>query len=131
MPAFTPLVLTDAETTPVVHTFDISRLSNGRLRAVNRAAPTPETQEVLVIEVKNGNASAGTNIRITLGCPATVTNADTGVVSVDYVNSIVMEVNTSNKSTLMSRKNLLALAISLLEDAMVQEVIHDGEPVYG
>jgi hypothetical protein len=132
MPQYQPVVIADGESTPVNHTYDIRSLSNGRLIAVNRAAPTIETQEILGVEVKGAASSKGTSkVRITLGMPHPVTNTDTGETEPGEVNSVVMEFNFAPTSTFQRRKNLRTLAMNLLANAAVAEAIDDVEPYYG
>lgn len=121
----------DGKSTPTAHTFDATRLSNGKLKATNRASPTIETQEVLVIEVKNGNASKGAQIHVSLGLPVPRTDVNTGAVSVGYVNSFVGDFNVSNQSTVADRKDLRKMVHSLIDQALFGEVVDDVEPVYG
>lgn len=132
MPQYAPIVLADAATTPVNHTFEISTLSGGKLKAVNRAAPTIETQEILAIEVKPAPASNGVStVRISLGMPDPVTDSTTGKVSVGEINSFVATFNLAGTSTLARRKNLEKMVANLFDNPLVIEAITEPEPFYG
>lgn len=131
MPSYTPIVLADAETTPVNHTFQIAALSGGKLKAVNRAMPTIETQEILVIDVKPAQSSSGSSkVRISLGLPNPVTDDTTGAISVGEINSAVLEINFSATSTEQRRKNLRALFAAAISHAAVVEAIVEVEPFF-
>lgn len=132
MPQYAPIVLADAASTPVNHTFEISTLSGGKLKAVNRAAPTIETQEILSIEVKPAPASNGVStVRISLGMPNPVTDSTTGEVKVGEINSFVATFNLAGTSTLARRKNLEKMVANLFDNALVIEAITEPEPFYG
>ncbi len=132
MPQYAPIVLADGKATPVSHTFEIASLSSGKLKAVNRAAPTIETQEILTIEVKQSASSSGVStVRVSLGMPNPVTDTNTGNVSVGEINSFVATFNLAGTSTLARRKDLEKMVANLFDNALVIEAITEIEPFYG
>jgi hypothetical protein len=129
MPAIGNIVVNDAETTPVAHTFAPVTTDGSLAKLANRTATTPSGFETMKVEVRPPNGNGGAHrVILGMGDPTEVT-VD-GVVSIDRVNSFEFTFNLSQKSTAQERKNILKMASNLLNHATIVAVVENVEPIY-
>lgn len=129
MPAIGNIVVNDAETTPVAHTFAPVTTDGARAKLANRAATTPQGFESLQVQVLPPNGASGAHrVIIGMGVPKEVTVE--GVTSVDRISSAELTLNFSQKSTAQERKNIAKMISNLLLNATIVAVIENVEPIY-
>jgi hypothetical protein len=130
MPALAPITVTDGAATPASHVFNPVSTNGSRAELANRASGvTPNGWELLNIEVKKPAQQGGANrVIITMYDPTEVTVDQ--VTSVTKANSAKFELNFAQLSTLQDRKDLLAMAASLLVNGAVKTVVENLEPIY-
>lgn len=129
MPAIGNIVVNDAETTPVAHTFAPVTTDGGLAKLANRSAITPQGFETLVTEVKlPTNPNGAHRLRLAMGDPTEVTVS--GQTVIDHVNSFEVTLNFSQKSTAQGRKNLLKMLSNLASHATIVAMAENLEPQY-
>lgn len=131
MPAFAPIVLMDGKDTPLAHTFDLVRTSNGKTQMANRSAIIPLARENLNVELKQPSGANGAQrVITTFGAPIAVTDPG-GATKIDHVNSFELTFNWSVYATDSEKKDVYAQLQSLLDNAGFREVVIEHEPYYG
>lgn len=129
MPALAPIVINDAEGTPVAHTFDPVTTDGSLAQLANRSATTPKGFETLRVEVKapaNGQAA----YRLLIGSNDPVEATVNGVQTVVRNCSADIRLNFSPDSTAQERKNLLKMMSNLLAHATIVSCADKLEPIY-
>lgn len=129
MPALAPIVINDAESTPVAHTFDPVTTDGSTARLANRSATSPRGFETLNIEVKQPNGGQ-TAYRLLIGFNDPVEATVDGAQVVVRNCSADFRLNFSQDSTAQERKNLLKLMSNLLAHATIVSVADKIEPIY-
>lgn len=129
MPALANIVVNDAATTPVAHTFSPVTTDGSTARFANRSATTPAGFETLQVEVKQpANRDGAYRVIIGMGKPTEVTVS--GVTTVDRVNSGQVSLNFSQKSTAQERKDMLKMLANACLDTAIVSVVTNVEPIY-
>lgn len=107
------IVVNDAATTPVAHTF-VPIQDGADARYVNEAgALTLKGQETLGVAIKRAaNPSLAHTARITMWDPKEVTDANTGLPVIDHGNSADLRFNFSDKSTVQERKDIVKMSVN-------------------
>lgn len=129
MPALAPIVINDAEATPVAHTFDPVTTDGSLAQLANRSATTPRGFETLRMEVK-APANGSSVYRFIAGIYDPVEATVDGAQVVVRNSSGLVTLNFSAESTAQERKNLLKLMSNLLANATVVTMCDKLEPIY-
>lgn len=130
MPAISNIILDDAQSPVVQHTFEPIQVDNGKAQWADYSATTLLGRNILTIEVRKPTSKdAAHRVHISIGCPVEVTID--GVTSIDYVNSGEMWFNFAQRSTGATRKDVAALLADTLNDSSVKDVIERLVPFYG
>lgn len=129
MPVNGTLVLPDAETTPVNHTFSPVQVTGTVGRFANRSGTTPLGWETLEASL-DAPAGSRTSYKLQLKCNDPVEGTVDGQTVVLRNNSFDLRVNFSPLSTVQERKNTLKLAEKALAHATVVSMAGDLEPVW-
>lgn len=129
MPALAPIVINDAETTPVAHTFDPVTTDGSLAQLANRTATSPKGFEILRMEVK-APANGSSAYRLLIGFNDPVEATVNGVQTVVRNCSADLRLNFSQDSTAQERKNLLKMMSNLFAHATVVTMADKLEPIY-
>lgn len=129
MPAIGNIAITDAETSPVTHTFAPVTTDGSTGKLANRAATIPQGYETLSVELRQPTSVTGAYRLIAkMNDPviATVNGSDAVVRN----SSASLELNFSQLSTVQERKNLIKLLSNLLNHATFISMAGDLEPLW-
>lgn len=130
MPAMANIVVNDAATTPVAHTFAPVTSNGGKAEFANRNATTIAGWETAQIEVKKPSVPGGAyRVSVGLGDPVEVITS--GVTTIDHINSGQVVLNFSAKSTTQERKDVCKLLAGFLTDTNFVLAVSNLEPFYG
>lgn len=129
MPAIGNIAITDAEGTPVTHTFAPVKTDGNNASLANRSATTPSGYETLRITLKEPASSKGA-YQLSGGMNDPVEATVDGQVVVVRNNSASFSVNFSQQSTAQERKNTLKLLSNLFAHATVVSMAENLEPIY-
>jgi len=129
MPALGNIVLKDAASTPVDHTFSPVTTNGALAELANRNAATPRGFENLRLELRKPSGGQ-TAYRLAAGFNDPVEATVDGVVQVVRNNSASITLNFSPDSTAQERLDTLALMASLLAHATTKAMVQNLEPIY-
>lgn len=129
MPAIGNIVLNDAETTPVAHTFAPVTTDGATAKLANRSATSPKGFETLNVELRPPAGSA-TAYRLLVGFNDPVEATVNGAQVVVRNGSSDIRLNFSPDSTIQERKNHLKMMSQLLDHATIKLVVENLEPIY-
>lgn len=129
MPAIADIIVNDAETTPVAHTFAPVTTNGGVAKLANRTATTPNGFETLSVEMAApGGGRTAYLHRVGLNDPVeAVVDGQTVVVR---NSSFEGKLNFSPLSTAQERKNLLKMISNLYAHATIVTMADKLEPIY-
>ncbi len=97
----------------------------------NKSAATSKGRGTLSVNVSTSSANrASDHVTVKLLRPKEVTDADTGLISVDHVAIASAKFVFPENMTLSDRKDLHANFVDALTDADIEAVINDIEPLY-
>lgn len=130
MPQIGNIAITDAEATPVTHTFTPVKTEGAiaRLKNSTGAATTPGN-ETLIVEVRDAKSPKGAN-QVVIGMGDPTEAVVDGQTSVVRTNSMQIVFNFAQTASVQERKNLGEMASKLLANATVKSVIENLEPIY-
>lgn len=146
MPLATSIVLSDAQATPVDHTFEPSgSVTPGVYEFLNRDFDTPLSFERISVEVRDpgpakpGQGSQGRTykVRITLRTPVLEVAGDSSssgllpAPTLAYTPTMVVEFLVSERTPKSVLANLSEMGSNLLANSLIREVIDDLERVHG
>lgn len=131
MPALANISINDGAASPVAHVFAPVTTDGVLASLKERVGTTPELFPALSVSVREplkGQTEKvyRLNLRITQPTSKTVD----GVAVVDFTNSVSVEFLISARSTLQSRKDILAFAKNMLSHATITSVVQDLEPLF-
>lgn len=129
MPAIGNIVINDAETTPVAHTFSPVTTDGALAKLANRAAGVPVGYETMSIELRPP-AQANAAYRLLIKGNDPTTAVVDGTDAVVRNNSVDFAVNFAQSSTAQERKNWLKMMSNLLAHATIVTVVENLEPIY-
>lgn len=129
MPAIADIVVNDAETTPVAHTFSPVTTNGALAKLANRTATTPAGYETLQAEMRTPGGGR-TAYQLVLGLNDPVEAVVDGQTVVVRNNSFELKFNFSPLSTAQERKNDLKMASNLLAHATIVAMADKLEPIY-
>lgn len=129
MPALAPIVVNDAEATPVAHTFDPVTTDGSTAQLANRSATSPRGFETLQVELK-APANGSTAYRLRIGFNDPVEATVNGAQVVVRNSSCDLRLNFSPESTAQERKNLLKLMQNLFGHVTLVTMVDKLEPIY-
>lgn len=128
MPALAPITINDGTSTPVPHTFS-PVTTDGYVALLKERTSVPLANPGLDVSVRPPVGSNGLyRVRMVIKMPQSVT-VD-GVVKVDHIPTISIEMLASERSTEQNRKDLRLMAANLLAHASVVTVLEKLEPLY-
>lgn len=128
MPQLNAIVVNDGKTTPVAHTFS-PVTTDGYVATLKERSGLPIEFSSLGISVRPPvKGSEVYKTRLTLAVPHTVT-VD-GRASVDYTETVTIDILTNERSSTQDRKDIRVLAANLLLNATVVTVVENLEPLY-
>lgn len=129
MPAIGNIAITDAESTPVTHTFAPVTTDGNMGKLANRSASIPKGFELLELEVAPAsNPNSSIRVRGKFNFP-TVGTVD-GAAAVLRESRVEFTFYLSQLSTSQERKNYAKLVSNLLNHATFVSMIENVEPVY-
>lgn len=134
MSAIANIVVPDAASTPVNHTFTPVSVQGNTARWKEAAASLPVGYWSLTQELRapvNGNGVY--RYTLDLGIPTTKTYTDPGgnsVTVVDYVNRAQVTFLLADRGVLQSRKDIRKLLVGILNDALAIDQIEGLNNVY-
>lgn len=129
MPAIANIVLKDAATTPVSHTFAPANAAGSGAEWADRSPGIASAYPVLSHQVRKASQPAAAN-RILMGLNVPVTAVVDGVTKVVRNSSLSIAINCAQDSTEQERKDLIAYAQDLLANASVKQTVQNIEPFY-
>lgn len=142
MGAFANIAATDAEATPVTHTFTPNGLANGGVANwINRNAAVPSASELVELIVKPSPANpadyqvpgrlvAPRKATLTLKYPITYTDAVSGLTLVDFINLQTRSGFYHPRSTEQQCKNARTVIGGLAALTAIASAFDIGEPIY-
>lgn len=129
MPAIGNIILADAKTTPVNHTFAPVTTDGALAKLANRAASIPQGYEALSIELtqpQSGTAAYRMKVKASFPTVAAVEGQD----AVVRISSFEGTFNFSQLSTAQDRKDILKMISNLFNHATSVTVAENLEPIY-
>lgn len=129
MPAIGNIALSDAEVSPVTHTFAPVTTNGSAAKLANRAASIPkgfETLELEMVAPQSANAAHRLKFKMSFPTVETVDGQDV-VVRTSTLDGVV---NFSQLSTAQDRKNYAKLLSGLFANATVVTMVENLEPLY-
>lgn len=134
MGAIAPIVLPDAQTTPVNHTYSPMSVKGDTGNWANQSASLPIGFELIGMTLTDpsGNSTVY-RLNAVMRLPVLKTTTDTGgnsTTTVDYFLEANLEFKLPQRSTLQNRKDLRKLFYGLLNDAQFIALAEQLQHVY-
>lgn len=134
MAAIANIVLPDAATTPVNHTFNPNSVKGDKGSWANQAPALPIGFELIDVTLTDPSGSSSVyRVDASMKLPVLKTTTDVGgnsVTSVDYFLVGEVSFKIPQRSTLQNRKDLLKLFTGLLQDVQFTDVAQNLKHVY-
>lgn len=139
MPTFQRIALANGQATPVVHDFDPANNDTEGSRRIlsyeDRAAGSPVAYNRLVVNVNSGTPVRTVRITVRIPTLETVSGAaPSGYQPAPreaFYESVVLEFKTHQRGTIDGRKDLVAFAKNILENADIVSVLVDNATITG
>lgn len=146
MPSMADIVLTDAESTPVNHTFKPTSNSDGVTRFHDRSPASAILYPGLSASVRipqaptDGSQSDPSKrrrkvtIRLELPTGMTLGTNDAGLTpptTVSHVHRYTLEADLPEIGTTQERKNIRAMFVDAMGEALLKALLEDNEVFYG
>lgn len=130
MPQLASITLTDGKSTPASHVFAPVTSNGSAAKLANRAASIPQGFESLEVLVRDPgkNTKAAYTIAGSMNLPTVATTE--GLEKVVRNSKFEFTFRLAPDSTLQDRKDILALAASLMSNATMKSVVENVEPLY-
>lgn len=129
MPAIGNIVLTDAEATPVSHTFAPVTTNGETAKLANRSAVAASGFETLQVSLSPPSGNR-TTYRLATNLYDPVEATVSGVTSVVRYNSAVIRIDFAPDSTAQERKNSLKILSNALAHATIVTCAENLEQIY-